>query len=182
MTPAPKTPWTWFHIVLTTYGSWLPGDERGFRTRHHQYHVAGDYLSPPASAHPLRRDRSRNLLKQLPVSLSPRWRSLVGSSLIDRLDALGAIVLDIAVSSQHVHLLAKLPPGDARHWIGLAKKHTTFALRKLNWEGRLWGTRGKLVRVRTRQQQLNTFRYILKHKREGAWVRHFVTSRGKRND
>ena len=39
--------WRWFHVILGTYGSWLPGDPRGFRTRHHRDHVDGDYKSPP---------------------------------------------------------------------------------------------------------------------------------------
>lgn len=41
-------PWNdWYHIMCHTYGTWLPGDPRGFRTRHHREHVEGDYKSPP---------------------------------------------------------------------------------------------------------------------------------------
>lgn len=29
----------WFHCIATTYGAWLYGDSRGFRTRHHREHV-----------------------------------------------------------------------------------------------------------------------------------------------
>jgi hypothetical protein len=32
---------TWFHVVLTVYGNWLPGDPRGFRTPKHEEHVEG---------------------------------------------------------------------------------------------------------------------------------------------
>ena len=38
----------WYHVVLSTYGSWLYGDKRGFRTRHHREHVDGDYKNPPS--------------------------------------------------------------------------------------------------------------------------------------
>jgi hypothetical protein len=31
-----------------TYGTWLPGDPKGFRTRHHREHIEGDYKKPPA--------------------------------------------------------------------------------------------------------------------------------------
>ena len=180
MEELPQSPWTWFHVVLTTYGAWLPGDPRGFRTRHHRKHVEGDYVNPPPiGKHAIRLERSRKLIKQTPVRLSPAWRSQVGASLIERLLVLGAPILIVAVSTQHVHVLAKLPAGDARHGIGLAKKHVTFSLHKQSWRGRLWGMRGKLVRIRDRKQQLNTFRYILKHEQEGAWVKHFVAGTGK---
>jgi hypothetical protein len=29
----------WYHIIMSTYGSWLYGDARGFRTRHHREHI-----------------------------------------------------------------------------------------------------------------------------------------------
>ena len=37
----------WFHVTAHTYGAWLAGDARGFRTRHHREHVEGDYKHPP---------------------------------------------------------------------------------------------------------------------------------------
>jgi hypothetical protein len=41
-------PWQdWYHIMCHTYGTWLPGDDNGFRTRHHREHVNGDYKNPP---------------------------------------------------------------------------------------------------------------------------------------
>ncbi len=36
-----------YHVTWSTYGSWLPGDPRGFRTRGHRLHVDGDYRNPP---------------------------------------------------------------------------------------------------------------------------------------
>ena len=36
-----------YHLIWGTYGSWLPGDPRGFRTRRHREHVEGDYKHPP---------------------------------------------------------------------------------------------------------------------------------------
>jgi hypothetical protein len=40
----------WYHVTGSTYGAWLPGDPRGFRTRHHRQHVEGDYKDPPPRA------------------------------------------------------------------------------------------------------------------------------------
>jgi hypothetical protein len=33
-------PWCdWYHIMCNTFGTWLPGDPKGFRTRHHREHT-----------------------------------------------------------------------------------------------------------------------------------------------
>jgi hypothetical protein len=41
-------PWrSWYHCTVSTYGTWLPGDERGWRERDHHEHVEGDYKKPP---------------------------------------------------------------------------------------------------------------------------------------
>ena len=42
------TAWNnWYHVNGNTYGTWLPGDPRGWRERGHKKHVAGDYKNPP---------------------------------------------------------------------------------------------------------------------------------------
>lgn len=53
-----------------TYGTWLPWDGRGFRTRHHREHVDGDYRSPPPVGmyNGLRR-HSKSSMKREPVHL-----------------------------------------------------------------------------------------------------------------
>jgi hypothetical protein len=128
------------HGILTTYGDWLEGDDRGFRTYKHKLHVEGDYKHrPPTGRYKHRKARSQKLLKQPPVTLSRKVRKTVGIALIDRLHKSDAFVLAAAVGGQHVHLLAKLPAGDARHWFGLAKKHATFEMRQ-RWVG--WRTLG----------------------------------------
>ena len=37
----------WFHIIGNTYGTWVRGDPKGFRTLHHREHIEGDYKHPP---------------------------------------------------------------------------------------------------------------------------------------
>lgn len=163
--------WTWYHIILTTYGAWLPGDPRGFRTRHHREHVEGDYKNPPARGeHGTLETTARESLKQPPVQLSPAFRAVVGATLRERLEGLGALVVCVAVSSRHVHLLAKMPPGQVSSWTGAAKRHAWFAIRDNGWQGKLWAKRGKPVHVRNREHQLNVFRYIIEHESVGAWV------------
>jgi len=37
----------WYHVNGNTYGTWLRGDARGWRARHHREHCEGDYKNPP---------------------------------------------------------------------------------------------------------------------------------------
>ena len=37
----------WYHVTANTYGTWLRGDPRGWRERHHRKHVEGDYQTRP---------------------------------------------------------------------------------------------------------------------------------------
>ncbi len=162
---------SWFHVVLTTYGTWLPGDKRGFRARHHREHVDGDYKSPPAAgqyeglaAH------SRNALTGEPVVLSKEHREIVGAALREKLIELGAIVACVAVARTHGHILAKLPRAETRRWVGFAKKHAWFEMRDAGWMRKLWAKRPKFEPIHDRAHQLNVYHYILRHAEQGAYV------------
>ena len=162
----------WFHCTTHTYGAWLYGDPRGFRTRHHREHVEGDYKNPPPTGkYDAQLVRSKRLLKQPPVVLPPEWRAVGGGAVWDRLAGLGAEVIAVASDATHIHLLAKLPPVAVRNWVGLAKKqHAWFVARERGWVGKLWAARGKATPIRDRQHQVNCFHYILRHAEGGAWV------------
>ena len=154
--------WKWYHIILTTYGSWLYGDSRGFRTRHHREHVEGDYNNPPPPGkYQDLEHRSRESLKQAQVVLSPDWRQIIGTALVERWQKLGALLVCVAVGGQHVHLLAKMPKSQPRNWAGFAKRHAWFVARAKGWQGKLWGKRGKAVPIRNREHQLNVFSLYL---------------------
>src|SRR5947209_1153828 len=167
----------WFHLIVTTYGAWLYGDPRGFRTRHHREHVEGDYKNPPPPGKYADKEaRSRRLLKQPPVVIPAEWRQKIGEPLRDKLRTLGAMVLCVSVSGQHAHLLAKMPPGRIpRKWVGQAKKHAKFLANEAGWTGKLWAVGSKPEPVNDRKHQLNVFNYILRHAEQGAWVWDFRT-------
>ncbi|HKA08694.1 MAG TPA: hypothetical protein VKD71_15650 [Gemmataceae bacterium] len=162
----------WFHITSHTYGSWLHGDPRSFRTRHHREHIVGDYKDPPAvGMYADKLARSHRLMKQEPVTLAPHWQPIIGAAVRDKLLLLGAQVLAVSMGTTHAHLLAKMaPPPIPRSWIGLAKKHSNFIAKDHGWLGKLWAVRSKAIPIKDRQHQLSTFYYILDHVNEGAWV------------
>src|SRR5438876_6544463 len=95
--------WSWYHVIATTYGAWLYGDARGFRTRHHREHVEGDYKNPPPpGTYADLEARSRASLKRPPVVLPKPLREVVGRAILERLTGLGALSVFISVSGQHI--------------------------------------------------------------------------------
>src|SRR5262249_18505582 len=142
----------WHHVIITTYGAWLPGDPRGFRTRHHRDHVDGDYKDPPeVGIYESFALKNRDALKHDPITLTSAQREFVGKAVKAKLDELDASLIAISVSSQHIHMLLKLPPATIRVKIGEAKKHAWFELYETGWKLKLWGKRGRYLRVRDRK-------------------------------
>jgi len=49
-------PWNhWYHVNGNTYGTWLPGDPRGWRSYKHKRHVEGEYVQLHLRSHAPRR-------------------------------------------------------------------------------------------------------------------------------
>ena len=96
----------WYHVNGNTYGTWLPGDPRGWREKRHKRHVDGDYKNPPpkGSGDALQRHAS-SLLKQPPVHLDPVQRELAGRALAEMLVRQEVELLAISLDSVHYHLL-----------------------------------------------------------------------------
>jgi hypothetical protein len=191
-------PWNnWFHCICSTYGSWLPGDPRGFRTWQHRQHVDGDYRRPPPKGkHDDVLKRSRAQMKRPRVLLSPAQRESICRATADRLVEYDIEFIDLCVSAMHLHLLTRfrrldgsyratiprLPTHSAlrdgrdpwpRHIVGLLKKHATHQIR-LAWpddhRGGIWAQRGKIIPINDRAHQLEVVAYIRKHAAQGAAV------------
>ena len=164
----------WYHLTTHTYGVWLQGDPRGFRTRHGEEHVEGDYKNPPpAGTYDERHERNAERPVQDPVTFPRALRPAVAGWVADKLTRCGALVLCVSAGATHVHVLAKMPPGHIpRIWLGRAKKHVSFMLKPppYNWEGKVWAVRSKVIPVNGRPHQLRTVDYIGRHVDEGAAV------------
>jgi len=161
----------WYHITAGTYGTWLPGDGRGWRTRHHRRDVRGDYKNPPAkgSGDGLRR-LSQRLLKNAPVVLSSSQRQAAGRAVVESLIRQGIETLCLAMGAEHCHLLARVDYDEIRKVIGRAKLHAYHALSNEMSGRRIWAKRSRALPIRDRQHQVNVYNYILKHRASGAWV------------
>ena len=185
----------WYHCMSNTYGTWLPGDPRGFRTRKHREHVDGDYKNPPAKGkYNSRHEQGKRLLKRDPVILSPdARRACVEAMVYAWVEVHQVEVLAASVGGMHMHVLARFrrespKPVDpqkpspsrgglretdpARYFVGIAKERSAKALTAagLVEPGGVWAKRGKVVVIKDRTHQLNVYQYILDHALEGAAV------------
>ncbi|MEM8783181.1 MAG: hypothetical protein AAGE65_10060 [Planctomycetota bacterium] len=182
----------WYHCVGSTYGTWLRGDPRGFRTFRYREHVDGDYRRPPPDIYRPMLERSRERLKHPPIVLGNDQRRAVAEAMVERFARDEVQVVSLAVASNHFHVLARFPALRAedaatrkhtilrdgrdpapRHYLVLARKHASHVLRARGLKAAgepVWAGRPKCEPIRDRGHQLNTTRYIREHVAQGAAV------------
>jgi hypothetical protein len=161
----------WFHVVISTYGSWLPGDPRGFRALHHRVHVEGDYRNPPPpGSFENFRNNARRTMKFPPRKLRAQERVLVGQACVEKLLELDAYLMCLAAATSHVHLLIKLPPSQARIILGVVKGSAYHTLHQAGYPAKLWAKRFKVLPVEGLRHFRAVYHYILRHAKEGAWI------------
>ncbi|MBA3483758.1 MAG: hypothetical protein H0T51_18295 [Pirellulales bacterium] len=86
----------WTFITTTSYGSWVPGDARGYVQR-------GEILPP---APPLAR-HATSLLKSPPVRFSDVEQNDLFNALTDAAVEFGYLLTDVSVESWHLHWIVQ---------------------------------------------------------------------------
>jgi len=158
-----------YHITWGTYGSWLPGDPRGFRTRGHRQHVEGDHRHPPLPGqYEGLHAHARGLLKKPPVTLADGLWETVGRRCLEQFAKERFDVFAISVGGQHVHVAAVCSREGLKEAVGRAKKVSSHAVRA-TMPGRLWASGCRPAAIRDREHWQNVLGYILDHAPQ-AWV------------
>lgn len=184
----------WYHCNGNTFGTWLRGDARGWRARHHREHCEGDYQRPPPPGYyEVLASQSRRLMHRAEVRLSPEARRVGCVAMVESLRQDGIEVVAVSVDDHHFHLLARFsrcaseqaqalkawasplarddPP---RFFVGRAKGRAARALSiaGLAPPGGVWAKRFRCLPVRDRSHQVAVARYIIAHgtKARGAHV------------
>lgn len=123
-----------YFLTWTTYGNWLPGDERGWITR-----PATGIM--PASR-PLSDDR-RARLGHAPIILSNHERETVHDTIVDHCTIRGWTAHAVNVRTNHVHVVVSAKPDPDT----VAKQFKAWCSRRLNAlrnpPPRHWWTRGE---------------------------------------
>ena len=131
----------WF-LTWRTYGTWLPGDERGWVYR--QHNGFGETLLRPDYR---LENAARGQMKSRSVVLDARMRDVVHSTISEACEFRGWEVVALNVRTNHIHLVVSAPlPG---HDVMTAlKARATRALREAGMIGAtaLWA-RGGSARI-----------------------------------
>lgn len=170
----------WFHIQWGTYGSWLPGDPRGFRNRDHRIHSSGDYKNPPPKGEHAELHRyAKKVQREDAVVLAHELRAMAGQAIVEKAIDVPIPMLALAVCAKHVHALLKLDPSSVGMDVGKLKRHSSHAIR-VHLKGTVWSARKHEVAVTSMTQLRTCVRYIERHREEGAfvWVDERVRDRG----
>jgi hypothetical protein len=172
--PGMSHPWNeWYHIMCHTYGTWLPGDAKGFRARHHRRHVDGDYKSPPPAGifDGLHR-ASQNLMKRDAVQLSVAQRTRAVVEIVRSFAKWKIELKIVGIDAIHMHVLARVPDHNPRHWMGLAKKESSAYMKRdgLAPVGGLWAVRSECLPVEDARHFDNVDDYIRDHEEYGAVI------------
>jgi hypothetical protein len=125
-------PWNdWYHCTLHTYGTWLRGDPRGWRSRHHREHVDGDYKRPPPKGeYDAQLKHSKSLMKRDPFKIDEdKIIEFVLRALVDRLTEFEIPVAVGAFDGVHAHVLAQCVKHNPKIVIGIAKQYATVQLK-----------------------------------------------------
>jgi hypothetical protein len=181
----------WYHCTAQTYGTWLRGDPRGWRTRHHREHVEGDYRHrPEKGSFEQLQAMSRRLMKRDPFKLAIEFRQLLVDTVARELESFECSVVIVSMDAVHMHLLAKFPDQNPRKWVAIAKKRSTQALKAhcsavgfelgLEVGEGIWGKRSKAIPIESRSHQLAVIPYIARHADKGGALWVMETLRGKK--
>jgi len=139
-------------VTWTTYGSWLPGDERG-------YVKDGQVL--PGNLKVLERNKKRQ--KSPTVRLNAREKQIVHRVILAEAQKLGHQIDACVVFSNHVHLAAKAHSKSIEEVVGRYKSVTTRALWQHGRKGRIW-TKGFDKRFCFSEDELTQrIQYVNKH-------------------
>ena len=87
-------------ITFRTYGTWLPGDERGSIDRFHNF-----YRGPRISANTILENQQRKKLKSEPVILDSHQRRLVGDAIREVCAYRRWHLFAINVRTNHAHVV-----------------------------------------------------------------------------
>jgi len=160
----------WAHLMCSTRGAWLPGDERGFRSWRHKIHSSGDYKhAPPVEEHAGLRRHAKAISRPV-VRLPPDLRRDIALAMAAKFTALATRPWVIAVAETHVHALARVGGGDAKRTMGKVKQAASHTVRD-RAPGRIWGQGSHVVRVRDEVHFQAIELYIARHEvTESAWI------------
>jgi len=167
-------------LTITTYGTWLRGDARGWRDRHHQIHVEGDYKNPPPLEQYSRLFKyARSLMKRDPVTIDDAAIiDFVLLAVVDRLLQRNIPTRIACFDGVHLHVLTQCLKVNPKIEVGIAKQYATAQLKahglavglNLQLGEGIWAKRSHPTPIDGPEHYDRATDYIYKHIARGAAV------------
>lgn len=117
-----------YMATWNTYGSWLPGDERGYVNN------TGQKLAGNNGLLGISEERQ----KYPTVILKNKEKKIAEQIIIGEAEKIGHKIIALAVCTNHVHLLAKPHQQSIENIIGRYKSLTTRAFWEYGRKGKIW--------------------------------------------
>ncbi|MBI1338402.1 MAG: hypothetical protein GC164_15780 [Phycisphaera sp.] len=172
--PLMLRPWNnFFHCTGSTYGVWLPGDARGWRSRDHRVHVEGDYKNPPPEGqHAHLHDDVQGRLSDDAVRFTSAQCRVACAAWAEALGHYHTAFIDLAIGPTHWHLLVQWSEGQPKTLVGKLKTWSVKQLRERGhvFEGPVWAAGCRCLPIRDEGHFNNVSAYIARHLHEGAAV------------
>ncbi len=169
----------WFHCTTHTYGTWLRGDPRGWRSRNHREHVDGDYRHPPPKGkYDALYEGSKSLMKCDPVRIKKDLCQFVLDRVIERLLLRDNEVERGCFDGVHLHVLARCCKHNPKIELESAKQFATAQLKAqgfalgidLERGDGIWQVGSRAEPVANEHHFKKTRSYIESHASRGAAI------------
>jgi REP element-mobilizing transposase RayT len=156
---------TAYFLTWTTYGTWLPGDSRGWIDRHRRH---GEIVELP---NPDRETAARQSMKQAAVILNARLRETVRQALMETAAHFGWSVHALEVRSNHVHVVVTARDRTAGDVMRIFKAYASRALNqsRSNRDGQWWTRLGSKRNLFTDEDVFSAVRYV--RNQDMAWMK-----------
>jgi REP element-mobilizing transposase RayT len=142
-------------VTWTTYGSWLPGDKRGYVKR-------GKVLPSNLKTN----QASRSLQKSTTLTLNSQQKTTIRKAILHEAERIGHKIDALAVCTNHIHLVARPCDESIESIVSRYKNAAMSAICKDKPIRRIW-TRGFDKRFCFNEKSLNQrIEYVKRHDRD----------------
>jgi REP element-mobilizing transposase RayT len=146
-----------YFLTWTTYGTWLPGDERGWV--HHSGKARG---ISRREGEPSLKEAAERALKTSPVVFSPEDRTLVESQIRETCRFRGWTIHALEVRTNHIHIVLTARNAMPEKAMDDLKAWGTRALNQRHGKRPSWWTRGGSKRwINTDDSLATVIQYVL---------------------
>jgi hypothetical protein len=167
----------WWLVSWTTYGTWLPGDERGYCTWRKRTYVAPPKRYAKAGEATYRAADHVNVrelaesIAEAAVHFDVKQTKIAFDAMVSEINQIAVAPAIISVGSWHVHWLCYFGTLAIRKTVARVKAGATRELNGNGFSGKRPWTKGCNIKSKaTREECRAAYRYIAKHVDQGCLI------------